>query len=150
MTNYFNIGDVVSNQEICDQFKCSPQGGMRRSLRTGTLVIIAKKGLYQNRWDGDILYYTGMGQRSDQNLDVCQNKTLANSRSNGVEIHLFEALYPKEYTYRGIMELIADPFYEYQQDCDGTLRKVCVFPLRRKTLCQSTASSTPEKSEINL
>lgn len=34
------IGEIITNNEIMDIFKCANSGGMRRSLKTGTLVII--------------------------------------------------------------------------------------------------------------
>jgi 5-methylcytosine-specific restriction enzyme A len=36
-------GQVLSNQEIVNIFKCSNQGGMRRSLKTNTLVLISDR-----------------------------------------------------------------------------------------------------------
>src|SRR5674476_601480 len=53
-------GDVVDNETICHEFLCSPQGGMRRSLRTNSLVLISgtKVSIYGDRWDGDICHYT--------------------------------------------------------------------------------------------
>ena len=46
------IGVEISNDEICALFKCSPQGGMRRSLETKTLVLVSnlKGGEYNDRW----------------------------------------------------------------------------------------------------
>ena len=43
---------------------------------------------YSDDWDGDTLLYTGMGQKGDQSLTFAQNKTLAESNSNGVTVHL--------------------------------------------------------------
>ena len=33
-------GATFNNNELCNLFQCSPQGGMRRSRRTNTLVLI--------------------------------------------------------------------------------------------------------------
>lgn len=38
-------GKVYSNADICYMFKCSPQGGMRRSQQTNTLVLISNQTL---------------------------------------------------------------------------------------------------------
>jgi hypothetical protein len=53
-------GTVMNNQELCDVFKCSPQGGMRRSKKTNTLVIISNyvQSIYDDRWIGDEFHYT--------------------------------------------------------------------------------------------
>ena len=60
-----------------------------------------------------------------------QNKTLSESASNGVEIHLFEifdSIDPK-YEYQGIVKLAGEPYICEQPDANGNMRKVCIFPL---------------------
>ena len=98
----FKIGQVVTHSDIIAEFKCGNMGGMRRSKATNSLVIISDhtKGLYEDKWFGDVLHYTGMGKNGDQDLNFMQNKTLAESDRNGVEVHLFEVLVPTEYIYR--------------------------------------------------
>ena len=75
-------------------------GGMRRSKRTNTLVIISDdtKDLYRDVWRDGILHYTGMGKVGDQVLEGNQNRTLYYSEDNGVEIHLFEVFDKGVYT----------------------------------------------------
>ena len=125
-------GDIISNNEVISEFLCGNMGGMRRSHKTNTLTIISDphKSLYDDRWDGNILYYTGMGKKGDQKLDWSQNKTLNESDTNGVAVHLFEVLKPKEYTYRGQVGLSGKPFKEIQLDANGENRDVWVFPLQ--------------------
>ena len=96
-------GDIINNQRLVSIFKCSPQGGMRRSHETNTLILVSDhtKSLYDDRWIDNIMYYTGMGKKGDQSLDFAQNKTLAESRSNGVQIFLFEVFKEREYTFIG-------------------------------------------------
>ncbi len=126
-------GDVIDNTRLTAIFKCSPQGGMRRSKSTNTLVIVKNdvKSLYKNEWQGDILLYTGMGRLGDQSLNSYQNKTLKESGTNGVDVHLFEMRTPKRYTYIGRVELAGKPEQDTQKDCNGTSRQVWRFPLRR-------------------
>ncbi len=126
------LGDVIDNKQLADIFKCSGQGGMRRSLQTKTLVLVSDniRSIYENRWSGDIFYYTGMGQQGDQKLDFMQNKTLAESHQNGVDIHLFEVFERGQYTYMGKVKLAKNPFQERQPDANSKLRQVWVFPLR--------------------
>jgi hypothetical protein len=125
------LGDTINNDQLTSIFLCSPQGGMRRSLRTNTLVLVSDRtGLYQDRTEGDIFLYTGMGQTGDQQLNS-QNKTLAESTSSGVSVHFFEVFKPKEYTYQGEVVLAGQPFQEDQRDINGNMRKVWIFPLRR-------------------
>ena len=127
----FKVGDIVTNQEMTDAFKVGNMGGMRRSKTTGTLVIISDhtKGLYDDKWYGDELHYTGMGKNGDQVLDGNQNKTLAESDSNGVEVHLFEVLEASKYIYQGVVHLCDKPYQEEQKDESGNMRKVWMFPL---------------------
>lgn len=123
-------GTVLNNNQLTSIFLCAPQGGMRRSHRTNTLVLISDKtGLYQDRKEDGIYHYTGMGQVGDQTL-TSQNKTLAESRENGIEVHLFEVFKPKEYTYQGKVELADTPYTERQKDNNGDMRNVWIFPLR--------------------
>jgi len=124
-------GDVVNNAYIRKIFKCSLYGGMNRSLITNTLVIIThvNKSVYSDRWIGNTFHYTGMGLKGDQRLDYSQNKTLAESNENRVEIHLFEVYEEKEYTYVGRMILTGKPYSERQLDEEDTDRQVWVFPL---------------------
>lgn len=138
---YFKINQIVNNNEIMNEFKVAPQGGMRRSIKTNTLVLISDhtKTLYDDKWRDDILYYTGMGKNGDQDLYYKQNKTLTESRTNGVEIHVFEVFKSTEYVYEGVFSLCDDPFQEIQNDENGKSRKVWIYPLK-----QEKSSSIPK------
>lgn len=128
----FKIGQVVSNNDIVSEFKVGNMGGMRRSLTTGTLVIIADhtKFLYDDKYYNQEIHYTGMGKYGDQVLKS-QNRTLAESNTNGVEVHLFEVFEPKKYTYQGIVKLVDEPYQEVQKDENKIPRKVWIFPLKK-------------------
>lgn len=127
-------GIVLNNEDLSNIFLCSTQGGMRRSLKTNTLVIVSNhvKSIYDDRWINDIFYYTGMGMKGDQSLAFAQNKTLAESNLNGVDIHLFEVFVEREYQYIGQVQLSDTPYFESQLDENNTLRQACIFPLRLK------------------
>ncbi|EMI15113.1 restriction endonuclease [Bacillus stratosphericus LAMA 585] len=103
---------------------------MRRSHKTNTLVLVSDhtKALYEDRWDGNVLHYTGMGRVGDQTL-TSQNKTVAESISNKVELHLFEVFEAKKYLYMGVVKLAGEPYQEEQLDDKGEHRQVWVFPL---------------------
>ncbi|MBB3763439.1 HNH endonuclease [Sphingomicrobium lutaoense] len=131
------LGAQLSNDELCAIFLCGPQGGMRRSKRTNTLVLICNHldSIYEDRWIDGVLHYTGMGQKGDQSLNFMQNRTLAESSRNGVAVHLFEVFTPKPriYTYAGEVVLADEPYQEVQPDEDKNDRKVWVFPLTPKS-----------------
>jgi 5-methylcytosine-specific restriction enzyme A len=127
-------GDVLTNTEISQQFAVGNMSGMRRSLTRNLLVLISDpfKGLYQDRWEGDILHYTGMGLTGDQSLTFAQNRTLAESPKTGIAVHLLEAHEEQRYNYAGEVELIGEPYQEDQLDELGENRKVWMFPVRLK------------------
>lgn len=127
----FKIGATVSNEQMRKEFKVGNMGGMRKSNTYNCLILISDhtKGLYEDKWHGSVLHYTGMGQHGNQFLKGNQNNTLYYSNSNGVELHLFEVMNPGEYTYRGVVKLAAPAYQEDQKDVDGHNRKVWMFPI---------------------
>lgn len=128
------VGMSMDNKTLANTFLCSNQGGMRRSLRTNTLVLISDQTkVYADRWDGDIFLYTGMGLTGDQDFYYMQNRTLYESQTNGVVIHLFEVFQPRQYTYIGQVELALPPYMEKQLDQNDHVRNVCVFPVKSKS-----------------
>jgi len=128
------VGDVVDNKKLKKLFLVSGQGGMRRSKRKNVLLLIsdATKSLYDDRWDGDLLHYTGMGQRGDQKLKGTQNSTVYHSRTKPMPMLLFEVFEEGQYIYAGEVELSADPYQETQPDINERPRKVWMFPLQFK------------------
>lgn len=105
---------------------------MRRSITTGTLVLIANyvNGIYHDRWIGGVLHYTGMGLNGDQDIDYSQNHTLNNAELLGIDVFLFEVMEEREYTYCGRAELVDEPYTEMQLDASGRNRKVWIFPIK--------------------
>jgi 5-methylcytosine-specific restriction protein A len=134
MSNFckFTVGQTVTNNEIVSEFQCGNMGGMRRSNAKNSLILISEhtKSLYDDKWYGDILHYTGMGKSGDQDLNFMQNKTLSQSKTNGIELHLFEVLIPKQYIYQGTVSLVKEPYQEIQDGDDGKPRNVWMFPLK--------------------
>lgn len=125
------IGEELDNLGISAHFGVGLQGGMRRSLSRNLLVLISDpfKGLYEDRWERDVLHYTGMGPVGDQSLSYAQNKTLAESNSSNIGIHLLEAIEQGKYVYVGRVKLEGKPYQEDQPDSEGNVRKVWMFPL---------------------
>lgn len=154
----FVIGNIYSNNEIANAFKCSNMGGMRRSIATNSLVLIAKhvNPLYDDQWTEDgLLNYTGMGTVGDQSVSFGQNKTLATAKQNNIKVYLFESYKENEYYFFGEVELCGSIFTAKELDADGNLRNVLKFPLRRiddsnKTIIniEDIENSEKEKAKI--
>lgn len=124
------VGQTFTNQQVATLFKSTIYMGMRRSLETNTLVLVSDHTkLYEDRWEGNVFHYTGMGKNGPQSLSFHQNKTLAESNTNGVDVYLFEVLRPQEYIFMGQVELSGMPYQEKQFGEDKKLRTVWVFPL---------------------
>jgi 5-methylcytosine-specific restriction protein A len=142
-------GDILKNKDLRKIFQCGLQGGMRRSHRTNSLILVSDhtRGIYKDRWEGSILYYTGMGLKGDQSVSISQNKTLAESKNNKVEIYLFEVFNSGEYIYQGRARLDSRPFQEVQLDINKNNRKVWIFPL--KLIDRASPAPIPEKDFLN-
>lgn len=128
------VGNIYSNSEIANTFKCSSMGGMRRSKETNSLVLIAKHNnpLYDDQWTDDgILNYTGMGTENDQSISYAQNKTLVIAEKEKIKVYLFESYKDNEYYYDGQVKLIGAPYQSEETDINGKIRKVIKFPLKR-------------------
>lgn len=126
-----DINSRLTNNELINMFKCGNMGGMRRAKETNSLILIVNhtKSIYKDKWEGDTLYYSGMGKKGDQTL-THQNKTLFNSRNSDISIHLFEVIKQNEYIYRGLVHLSDEPYEELHYDEDNKQRKVFIFPLK--------------------
>ena len=105
-----------------------------RSRKANSLVLTSNHNTdnpYDDTWgDQGIMHYTGMGKTGDQSIDYMQNKALAESQTNGVDIHLFESYQTNDYIYRGRVALAGEPYYEQQRGDDGQPRQVVKFMLR--------------------
>lgn len=129
---HLEIGEEINNARLCEIFGCGLQGGMRKSNKTNTLVIVSDytRGIYHDKWIAGVLHYTGMGLSGDQDINYMQNRTLNESDYNGVDVHLFEVMDPTVYTYCGRIKLVGKPYTEIQPDQDGIKRKVWMFPVQ--------------------
>ena len=126
-----SIGDKIGNKDIALLFQCTNQGGIRKSNKTKTVVLIAKftECLYKHRKENGIIYFTGMGKVGNQELKR-QNKGVLEAKENDFHIHLFEMHTEGVYTYCGEVELAGKPFIEEQPDDNGNIRDVFIFPMK--------------------
>jgi 5-methylcytosine-specific restriction enzyme A len=140
--------DVLTNNELMKLFEVGQSGGMRFSIKNKHLILISDHtmGLYEDRWEGGLLHYTGEGKIGDQKV-VKQNLRLKNHKTTGERIYLFEVFNPKEYTYVGEVELEGKPYQEEQIDDSEEKRKVYMFPLKVKSLKEKPQ---PNAEALNL
>lgn len=127
MIKQLTIGATYSNAEVAEAFGVSTQGGMRKSNANNCLVLISKESanLYPDKWDGEVLNYSGMGQQGDQRLDYSQNRALAQSRDTDLTVYLMINKEPNRYVNYGEVELVQDPYMMF----DGH-RNVAIFPIQ--------------------
>lgn len=132
LNNNLKKGQEISASELANIFLCGNYGGMRRSKRTNSLVLISNhlNKVYNDRWENKIFFFTGMGLKGEQSLEYRQNKTLAGSNFNTINIFLFEVHKAKTYIYKGQVKLFGKPFQEKQKDVDDKDRNVWMFPLK--------------------
>lgn len=124
-------GSIIDEKTLMQIFKCGPRGGMRRSLRTNSLVLLSynEDSFYKKvRKENGIWKYTGMGRSGDQSLDYLQNKTLLNSNEKGINLYLFTAN-GNEFTFIDQVFLAGQPETEKFPGEDGIIRDILVFPL---------------------
>ena len=139
--NFFlESGMIIDHDTLLKKFKCSPRGGMRKSLKTNSLVLISDQNntLYKNveqKEDG-LWHFCGMGRVGPQSLDYLQNKTLYRSNETGIKVYLFEGLLKntktdkERYKFIGQVFLAKDPYSEDGHiDENGQDRSVIFFPL---------------------
>jgi len=126
------FGEIISNNKLVSVFKCGNMGGMRRSHTTNSLVLIMDhtKGFYRDIRNRDKVKYTGMGKTGYMELNYAQNRTLNESRTNGIDVFMLEVTNPGEYSYLGRVVLDGDPYQEFQTDVNENRRRVWIFPLR--------------------
>ena len=125
------INHIYSQADIAAELDCTIMRGMNYKINTNRLILIRKhiNPQYEDRQEGDILYYTGEGQIGNQNL-VAANLRLQNSIRDNTEVVLFEVFNQAEYTYKGVVKLYGDIFTEPQEDTENNTRQVYIFPLK--------------------
>jgi hypothetical protein len=84
-----------------------------------------------------------MGSTGPQKLD-CQNRTLANSKKNGMTVHLFELFEKSRYVYAGEVELVGEPYMFERADARADDRFVWIFPLRPRATTEVAVGAKPQ------
>lgn len=140
-------GHVLSNDEIRTAFDVGNMGGMRKSNKNNLLLLVSdhSKSLYDDRWEGNILHYTGMGKVGDQTL-ASQNRTVYESTNTDIKLYLCEVFETNRYIYVGQVQLANSPYNEIQVDDEGQERQVFMFPLQ---LVDQAKRPTPNNTQLS-
>jgi len=124
-------GSIIDEKTLMNIFKCGQMGGMRRSLRTNSLVLLSynDETYYKKaKKEEGIWKYTGMGKSGDQSLDYLQNKTLFSSNEKDINVYLF-IVNDKKYKFIDQVFLAGEPTKEEFPGEDGDIREILLFPL---------------------
>ena len=139
MFNELEIGKEYTNKELSMIFSCSPQGGMRVSLKNKTVAIISvlKQRKENNPYKDSLInedgcfVYTGMGTRGDQIVNKTnQNGKVAYAKALGYRIFYFVSNKSNTYKFMGEAVNNGEHYFVDEVDVDGNLRKVVKFPLK--------------------
>lgn len=122
------INKIYSNDELMQIFSCSGQGGIRVSNNNKTITLTSNltkrsdsnpyKDVKMNS-KGEVIY-TGMGTEGDQSL-TGQNRTLANSQTNGYRLFYFEQYKSNEYTFKGEVVLVDSPYFDNEPEINSNI-----------------------------
>ena len=130
--NDFIVGESYKNNDLRYGFKVTYMGGIRISTKTNTVVLIAKR--FDDRlnigWVQDTFHYTGQEQDPDEPFKK-GNKAIMKAKEMNRELHLFEMMEEKSYTYRGKVFLSDKPYYKDTESGLGEPTRP-VFPLKLK------------------
>ncbi len=118
---HLNPNEIVTHSQLANLFQVKTLKQSRFIKETNTLVLISDytKGYHPNKWIGDVLHLTG-----NRKITGAAYSKLADSRINGVTIHLFQVMNPGQYTYGGTAKLAGDPYTEM-----GPEGLVWVYPI---------------------
>ena len=125
-------GDTIDNDTLRAIFHCGPEGIMRQSPKTGSLVIVSDhtRSPYEDTWVNNFFHYTARGLGGKQGISLPENKPLVESKTHGVRLYLFEVFEEGHYVYMGEVEPSDKPFLSRQTNSEKNIREVYIFPLK--------------------
>ncbi|MDP3397077.1 MAG: HNH endonuclease [Methanoregula sp.] len=125
-------GDTIDNETLRAIFHCSPEGTMRHSPKTGSLVLVSDHTRlpYEDAWVNNFFHYTGRGLGGKEGIALPENKMLVDAKTHGVRLCLFEVFETGHYVYMGEVEPSDKPFLSRQTDIEKMIREVYIFPLK--------------------
>ena len=135
-------GDILSNREIsrifgvCTRRGIRYSGSLHKGIRHVVLITVLHKSPeenirnpYNDRLEGDILFYTGEGCIGNQKM-ARGNLVLKRQKLEGYPVFVFEKKSPGRYMFLGQYNVLS-AHVEIQPDIKGQRRKVFVYKLKR-------------------
>ncbi|KUG53617.1 hypothetical protein AVL62_02215 [Serinicoccus chungangensis] len=165
------VGDLTNRREMMERYGGSRFGGIEPSNRSPNVLIYSdpKQGIQHgynyDGWDPDadspFFYYTGEGQRGDQNPESKGNRAILRHLETGPALRLFEAAGPnrgggKPQLYIGEFHIDpVDPWrFREAPDRDGLMRQVVVHklvavePARSRAVSQAGMVTHPLEVDV--
>jgi hypothetical protein len=126
------IGKTYSNNEIQEKLKCSSDGRIRRSRKNDCLILISNqtKSIYHDFLRNTLFHFTGIGLNGNQSITYAPHKNLIESNEKHTKVYLFVVFVEGRYTYFGQVILAGEAYTQTQNDENGKLRDVWMFPLK--------------------
>lgn len=154
-----DAGDVVTRSQVKDTYGGTIYGGIEPSRTTPNVLIYTDPargvvhGYNFDGWDpsdADVFYYTGEGQRGDQEIRD-GNRAILEHMASARTLRLFEAVPGprarggKKHRYVGAFRVdsIAPYRFEKAPDIEGAMRRVVVFKLRRDDQTRAFEAGPP-------
>ena len=121
--SHLTQNQVFSHSCLANLFEVKSLKNSRYIKELRTLVLIADytKEKEPDHWISDVLHLTGT-----QKIGGATYSKLADSRVNGVNIHLFQVMTPGEYVYSGRFQLATDPYTQIKPNN----QLVWVYPIQ--------------------
>lgn len=136
-TTLFLKQHVFSHSELFTTFGVGSQGGIRYSGTPDSprLVVFVTRATkdaqdhpYHDRWEGEVLHYTGEGLKGDQTLTK-GNLALNHNLEHDYPLFGFSNLAPNKYQYLGRFK-VESVSHEQQVDMQGFPRQVYIFHMK--------------------
>ncbi|GAA1393333.1 hypothetical protein [Luteococcus peritonei] len=129
------VGESIRRVELHERFGGSGQNGITASSTTPNVFLFSAASSghqhgYFDQWEGEYFYYTGDGQKGDQQF-VRGNRSILQHVEDGKALRLFNGA-RGTVTYAGEFELADEQPWIYRQAPEsggGPLRRVIVFRL---------------------
>ncbi len=128
------LGEVFTEQQLHDKFQIRNTGGIRPTIKNKSIILInscfsERQGGYKNHVDENEGFVYHVGESEGEQEFVRNNRSLLESKQNGVILLYFEKTSRDKLIFRHVLEY--DSFsYKIQKNSKDIDRRVIVFKLK--------------------